>query len=29
MIDSDIFEMNITKAMHRIETLYDQTDGAC
>ena len=29
MIDQDIFDMNVTKAMHRIESLYNQTDDAC
>ena len=28
-IEQDIFEMNVVKAMHRIETLYNQTDGDC
>lgn len=28
-IERAIFEMNVTKAMHRIETLYNQTDGDC
>lgn len=28
-ISNEVFDMNVTKAMHRIESLYDQTTGAC
>lgn len=28
-ISNEVFDMNVTKAMHRIESLYDQTNGAC